>query len=81
MPVKSLKIHTQDAPWMTGHLKSLIRKRQKAFSRNCLTFKLYRNRVNRERKRCKSIYYQTKIKDLGVTEPREMVGRMQKYVG
>ena len=71
MPVKSLKIHTQDAPWMTGHLKSLIRKRQKAFSRNCPTFKFYRNRVNRESKRCKSIYYQTKIKDLGVTEPKK----------
>ena len=75
MPVKSLKIHTQDAPWMTGHLKSFIRKM------SCPTFKLYRNRVNRERKRCKSIYYQTKIKDLGVTEPKKGGQNAKKYVG
>ena len=81
MPVKSLKIHTQDAPWMTGHLKSLLRKRQKAFSRNCPTFKFYRNRVNRERKRCKSIYYQTKIKDLGVTEPKKWWAECKKICG
>ena len=31
MPVKRVCINTTDAPWMTQHLKSLIRKRQKAF--------------------------------------------------
>ena len=66
---------------MTGHLKSVIRKRQKAFSQNCPTFKFYGNRVNRERKRCKSIYYQTKIKDLGVTEPNKWWAECKKICG
>ena len=34
MPAKTIKIHTQDAPWITGHLKSLIQKRQKALSQD-----------------------------------------------
>jgi hypothetical protein len=77
MPAKTIKIHTQDAPWITGHLKSLIQKRQKALSQDSLTkFRFYRNRVNRERKRCKSVYYQTKVKDLNDTEPKKMVGGM-----
>ena len=45
MPTKTIKIHTQDAPWITGHLKSLIQKRQKALSQDCLTkFRFYHNK-------------------------------------
>ena len=31
MPVKRFRVNASDAPWMTPHLKSLIRKRQKGF--------------------------------------------------
>ena len=33
MPAKSIKLHINDVPWMTGHLKYLIKCRQKALSR------------------------------------------------
>ena len=32
MPTKSVKLHSNDAPWMTGHLKLLIRQRQEALN-------------------------------------------------
>ena len=41
--------------WMTGHLKHLMKCRQKALKDNCPTqFKFYRNQVNRERKYAKA---------------------------
>lgn len=54
-------IHTVTLPWMTNNLKRLIRQRQKAFiNGNNTTFKLFRNKVNRERKRCRKTYYNNK---------------------
>ena len=61
MPAKTIKLDTNDVPWMTGHLKHLIKCRQKALKDNCPTqFKFYRNQVNRERKRVKAKYYESK---------------------
>ena len=82
IPAKTIKIHTQDAPRITGSLKSLIQNRQKALSQDCLTkFRFYRNRVNRERKRCKSVYYQTKVKYLNDTEPKKWWAECKKICG
>ena len=54
MPAKIIKLHINDAPWMTGHLKHLIKCRQKALKDNCPTqLKFYHNQVNRERKHAK----------------------------
>ncbi|CAB4015174.1 Hypothetical predicted protein [Paramuricea clavata] len=52
MPEKVIKVHTNDAPWMSTKLKDLIRMRQVAFysNNNSIQFKFYRNAVNRERK-------------------------------
>ncbi len=53
MPSKLVKLHTDDTPWVTPYFKDLIRNRQKALKENNIPlFKLYRNRVNRERKSC-----------------------------
>ena len=52
MRTTELKISVTDAPWMTHRLKTLIKKRQKAFYTygvNSAEFK-YRNLVNSERK-------------------------------
>ena len=51
IPIKTVRIHRNDAPWITGKLKSLIRLRQKAYEQNNNTlYKFYRNLVNKERK-------------------------------
>ena len=54
MPIKRIKKNSADAPWMSGKLKSLIEKRQKAFftyGPKSNWFKYYRNIANRERKK------------------------------
>ena len=71
-PQGSIKVHKTDRPWITTQLKSLIARRQKALAAgNESLFKLLRNKVNSERKRCRKIYYQNKVKELRNTKPRD----------
>ena len=54
---KKVRMNTHDVPWITQHLKDLIRKREQAFHKkgaDSVQYKLYRNQVNRERKLCKA---------------------------
>ena len=82
MPQQSMKVHITDRPWITNQLKSLIARRQKAFnSGNTLMFKLFRNKVNRERKRCRKIYYQKKVQDLHDTKPRDWWREVKQLCG
>ena len=61
MPVRSITIHETDRPWVSSQLKQLIIRRQKAFtSGNLPLFRTLRNKVNRERKRCRKVYYENK---------------------
>ena len=64
MPAKPVKISTADVPWMNESLKSLIVKRQKAFSAygpDSAQPRYFRNLVNRERKTCRGKCYKSKI--------------------
>ena len=71
MPVRSIKIHETDRPWVSTQLKQLITRRQKAFaSGNQPLFKILKNKVNRERKHCRKVYYENKVKDLQDCKPR-----------
>ena len=55
---RSVKVHADDCLWITKDLKRLIFQRQKAFIAGKMSpFKLLRNKVNRERKRCRKSYY------------------------
>ena len=54
MPIRTKRIHNNDAPWMSVKLKKAIEKRQRAFKDgNRSSFKYYRNLVNSEQKRCR----------------------------
>jgi len=71
MPVRSIKIHEADRPWVSKHLKQLIIRRQKVFSTgNQPLFKILRNKINREGKRCRMVYYENKAKDVQDSKPR-----------
>ena len=71
MPVRSIKIHETDRPWLSTQLKQLITCRQRAFaSGNQPLFKTLRNKVNRERKRCRKVYYENKVRDLQDSKQR-----------
>ena len=77
-----MKVHETDRPWLTSQLKALIARRQKAFSSgNELLYKMLRNKVNRERKRCRSVYYENKVKDLRVSKPRNWWREVKQLCG
>ena len=44
-------------------------------------FKLFRNKVNRERKRCRKIYYQKKVQDVHDTKPRDWWREVKQLCG
>ena len=83
MPERSKKVFPLDAPWMTMKLKDLIRRRQLAFhtDRSSLVYKFYRNAVNRERKKCKSQYYSSKVEELKGAKPRLWWREVKKICG
>jgi hypothetical protein len=67
MPKRQIRVCNADAPWINHKLKSLIVKRQQAFTNNgvnSILFKYYTNLVNRERKICRAKYYESKIQQL-----------------
>lgn len=84
MPIKKTKICSADAPWITQKLKSLILKRQKLFNTegsDSTTFKYYRNLVNRERKRCRADYYDSKIQHLKGEQPKRWWAEVKRLSG
>ena len=71
---KKVRMNTRDVPWITQHLKDLIRKREQAFHKkgaDSVQYKLYRNQVNRERKLCKA----KKKKSQSLVKRDEMIKR------
>ena len=82
MPVRSVKVHQTDRPWVNANLKRLIKKRQQALSSgDMLLFKMLRNKVNRERKKCRAIYYNNKVRDLKDTRPRNWWREVKQLCG
>ena len=83
MPERTIKVYPKDALWMSVKLKELIRMRQQAFyaNKSGLTYKYYRNAVNKERKRCKTKYYASKVKDLKGGNPRQWWSEVNKLSG
>ncbi len=84
MSEKTFKVYPTDVPWITTKLKDLIiRLRQLDFhaDRNSLRFKFHRSVVYRERKRCKSLYYSSKVESLKGSNPRCWWKEVRKLSG
>lgn len=72
LPVKTIKKYPNEPPWMIQELKSLIQQRQKALANEQIQlFKRLRNRISRERKHCWSKYFDTKVSQLKVSDPKQ----------
>jgi hypothetical protein len=72
LPTKTIKINSNEPPWITTKFKRLIKKRQEALANdNIVTFNYYRNLVNRQRKTCRAKFYASKVKDLNESNPRD----------
>ena len=64
-PLKTVKLHPSDKPWMTAHLKNLIKSRQRAFhSGNKNLWCHYRDKVRQEIRERKKKFYTDKIKHM-----------------
>ena len=81
-PKKSVRVYPTERSWINAEIKSLIQKRLKAFnSGNLIDFKKLRNKVNRESKRCRQLYYQNKIHNLRNTKPRDWWNEIKQLCG
>ncbi len=82
MPERKVKFHTNDAPWVTKDFKRLIMLRQRAFhqSGNLQLFKLYHNKVNRERELFRAKNFATKVSNLKKSKLKTRHGGLKSNV-
>ena len=78
-PEKKKRGHSNDKPWITTHIKSLVKERQKAFSSDQdQEWRVLRNKVKREVEKAKKTYHTSRIRDLQKTEPRKWHNEIKK---
>ena len=82
MPLQTTKLHVNDPPWFTPELKNLIKLLQRAFENDDKElFRLYRNRVNRERKICRARFFSSKVQHLKESKPSQWWNDVKKIAG
>ena len=82
LPLRSVKTWSNEPPWMTPELSSLIKKRQFALKQgNTVQFKYLRNRVNRKRKSCRAKYYAKSVQHLKQCKPSAWWDEVKKLSG
>ena len=68
LPRKTVnKVNSSDRPWITKRLKVAITKRQEAlinYGKDSNSYKMWRNKVHKEIKAVKRLYYRNKVADL-----------------
>jgi hypothetical protein len=70
LPMRSKLKISNEPPWITQKLKHLIRRRQISLAEgDLISFRRLRNHVNRERKNCRSKFYEAKVKELKESAP------------
>ena len=70
IPFTTKTIYSYKPPWMSKSLKQAIYRRQKALAQgNVNVFKTLRNRLNRERKSCRAMFYKSKVDHLKECSP------------
>ena len=81
-PLKTIKLHKNDRPWLTPQLKSLIRKRQSAFH-NGLSheWKSLRNKIQREICHLKTSYYRDRVQNLKHQNPSSWYKSLKVMTG
>ena len=81
-PLKSVKLHPTDKPWMTSRIKQLILERQRAFhSDKDGKWRELRTKVRDEIAARKSAFYSEKVGHLKNTDPRKWWSLVNKLSG
>ena len=87
-PLKMVRSHPNDKPWMTPHIKDLILQRQQAFSSSDHSlWRLLRNKVARAIASSKQSYYTNQVFRLKSSDPsrwckhiKQLHGKSSSYV-
>ena len=62
MPIKRIRMHPSDKPWLTPHLKSVIKDRQRAYSKGDMEkYQQLRTKVSQLISKAKLEYYEGKV--------------------
>ena len=81
-PSKFVTRHSADKPWVTDAFRQLVRQRQRAhMSGNRPATNRLRNQVNREAKRLRHQFYQSKIRALEDSTSRDWWKHMKSLMG
>ena len=83
LPLRRVKTDSSDKPWITPEIKTLIAKRQRAWSRgNDFAFKRYRNMVtDAQCKKARNSYYNKNIADVQQPNPKQWWSAVKKIAG
>ncbi|CAB4039279.1 Hypothetical predicted protein, partial [Paramuricea clavata] len=70
MPLKSIRLHPTDKPWMTPNINAKIKLRQRAFTRGSMSqYNFLSAQVEDMIRKAKSNYYQNKAKTFRTSDP------------
>ena len=70
-PKLTAKFHAEDKPFITGKIKNLILKRERAYTKSDQRdYKRLRNKVSEEIKKAKKTFYAKKIRPLRSNDPK-----------
>jgi hypothetical protein len=75
-PVRMVKLHATDKPWVTPDFKDLVQKRQKAFLSTSCNYPELRNRVNKMANRLKANFFDSKVR--GCDHPKKWWSLVKK---
>ena len=76
-PVKTIKLHATDKPWITPELKLMIKDRQKAFeSGNIPAWRSLKHKVQQEIVKRKKSFYKNKVQHLKNDDCRKWCGTL-----
>ena len=84
LPLQTIKKHPTDRPWITKKIKNCIYKRQSAFTRHgkdSISFKFWRNKVQREIKMAKHHYYSNRVSKLESTSSTKWWREIKRLSG
>ena len=72
MPVKRIKVHVNDPPWVTSYFKKIIKAHKQAYSNGEKeTYRHYCNLVNHERKILRNRFFASTVRHLKDTKPNQ----------
>ena len=81
-PLKSVKVHGDDKPFITGRIKQMIYKRDNLYQRGRMTeFRSVRNQIVFEIRKEKQKFYNGKTKPARCSEPKAWWNNIKRIVG